>query len=52
METEKMIAHIEKCIENATNRISKLTPEILASYGQSSEAGRHLLNNLCEMENN
>ena len=44
------IEHAKKCIERADNNESKLTQEILDYNGMSGSKGRHLLNNLCNME--
>ena len=42
---------IKKSIENSENSISKLDNEILKISGWSSNKVRHLLNNLCSLEN-
>lgn len=44
--------NIEKCIIDAQNEISKLTPDILSIEGMSSKFNRHLLNNLGSEFNN
>lgn len=45
-----LISHVQESIALAQQEASKLTDEILAIPGMSSAKVRHLLNNLCSME--
>lgn len=46
-----LIKHVEKCIERATLKRSKLPSSVLKLEGYSSVKVRHFLNNLCSLPN-
>jgi hypothetical protein len=46
-----LIEHVKQSITNAELGISKLTSEILALDGMSSNKVRHFLNNICSLDN-
>ncbi|MEX0849083.1 MAG: hypothetical protein WD055_02545 [Candidatus Dependentiae bacterium] len=46
-----LVEHVKKCIEFAKNDQSKLTPEALSIEGMTSRKVKHLLNNICTLEN-
>lgn len=46
-----LLKHVKQSIVNAYNENSKIDDKILSLEGMSSLKGRHLLNNLCSLEN-
>lgn len=48
-DSQNLISHVQKSIENANNGCSKLTPDILRVEGYSSPKVRHFLNNICSL---
>ena len=50
MSTELYIEHVKKAAEDANNRVSKCTPDVLALDGMSGPMNRHFYNNLLNME--
>lgn len=47
---ERLIAHVMASIDNANKGFSKVSKEILEIDGMSSAKNRHLLNNLCSLQ--
>ncbi|MGK5593809.1 MAG: class I SAM-dependent methyltransferase [Parachlamydiaceae bacterium] len=46
----RLIAHVIMSIDHANQGVSKLTTEVLEIDGMSSAKNRHLLNNLCSLQ--
>jgi hypothetical protein len=45
-----LIDHVKQSIDNAKNEISKITPAMINLQGYSSAKVRHLLNNICSLD--